>query len=133
MTPKQRNCLAFIAAFRARQHGVSPTYEQICAGLGLRSKNSVARLIYALEKQGLVRRAKGRARAIEPLGALYDEQAFLLAAHRYCAAMASPVAAAILTERRRTMFGAWRSWRAALDETASLAAQHDLVEAVEAR
>lgn len=55
LTPRMRSCLEFIKHHQ-RLHGVTPTYEEIMVGLGLRSKSNVARLVYALEDRGAVRR-----------------------------------------------------------------------------
>jgi len=65
MTPRQSRCLAFIRTYVSENEGESPSYDEIASGLGLRSKNSVWRMIKALEGRGLIRRLPGYARAIE--------------------------------------------------------------------
>lgn len=65
MTPRQSRCLAFIRTYATEHDGESPSYDQIAAGLGLRSKSGVWRMIEALEGRGFIRRMPGHARAIE--------------------------------------------------------------------
>lgn len=47
--------------------GCSPTFEEIMAHTGLKSKSNVHRLLTSLEERGYIRRLYGRARAIEVL------------------------------------------------------------------
>lgn len=65
MTPRQSKCLAFIRTYVAEHEGESPSYDEIAAGLHLRSKSGVWRMIEALEARGFIRRMPGHARAIE--------------------------------------------------------------------
>jgi SOS-response transcriptional repressor LexA len=65
MTPQEKACLDAIVRLSA--DGVSPTYDELRAALGLASKSGVARLVDALEAQGFVRRGKGGARNLEVL------------------------------------------------------------------
>ena len=64
LTKRQRDAYGFIRDFTA-EHGVSPTFQEIADGLGLRSKCSVHRLISGLEERGVIRRMHFRERAIE--------------------------------------------------------------------
>jgi hypothetical protein len=57
MTPREKDCLAVIA--RLTTGGVGPSYDEIAAALSLASKSGVARLIAALERDGLVARGAG--------------------------------------------------------------------------
>jgi len=57
MTSREQDCLAVIARLTAG--GVGPSYDEIAAALGLASKSGVARLIAALERDGLVARGAG--------------------------------------------------------------------------
>ncbi|MEM7191294.1 MAG: hypothetical protein AAF405_00255 [Pseudomonadota bacterium] len=66
LTRKQTDLLAFLRSYHARE-GVMPIYEQMMAHMGLASKNSIYRLLTALEERGRIRRLHGRARAIEIL------------------------------------------------------------------
>ena len=63
MTPGQANLLAFIGLY-IDEHGYSPSYEEMRAELGLKSKSGIHRLVTALVERGLVSRLPGRARAI---------------------------------------------------------------------
>jgi SOS-response transcriptional repressor LexA len=66
MTPKQALLLAFID-MRVREHGVSPSFEEMQRHLGLASKSGIHRLITGLEERGFIRRIPHRCRAIEVL------------------------------------------------------------------
>lgn len=65
MTPQQSQCLKFIRDHVATHDGESPSYDEIAAGLNLRSKSGVWRMIEGLEQRGLVRRLPGQSRALE--------------------------------------------------------------------
>ena len=66
LTKKQYNLLMFI-----EQHlsdtGVSPSFEEMKAALGLKSNSGIHRLINGLEERGFIRRLPHRARALEVL------------------------------------------------------------------
>lgn len=66
LTRKQRDLLLFIHR-RIEEGGISPSYEEMKAALGLKSKSGIHRLIDALEERGFLRRLPHRARAIEIL------------------------------------------------------------------
>jgi DNA-binding IclR family transcriptional regulator len=57
MTSRERDCLVAIARLSAG--GIGPSYDEIAAALNLASKSGVARLIAALERDGLVARGAG--------------------------------------------------------------------------
>lgn len=63
MTPKQRDALAYVAAYQQREGGVSPSYEEIAAALGLRSKSGVHALLHRLADQGVVSLTRGHRRS----------------------------------------------------------------------
>lgn len=63
MTKRQKDTLDFIRQYWA-DFGYAPTYDAIAAGVGLRSKGGVARLINALEERGYVKRFPNRARSV---------------------------------------------------------------------
>lgn len=65
LTKKQFEVLDFIRRFRARR-GFSPTLEELGEHFGV-SKVTIHEHISALERKGAVRRAKGEARAVEPV------------------------------------------------------------------
>ena len=54
MTDREKAILEFIKANRDL-HGVSPSYEVIAKGVGLRSKSNIHRLIHKLEEMGHLR------------------------------------------------------------------------------
>ena len=54
MTDREKAILEFIKAYRDL-HGVSPSYEVIAKGVGLRSKSNIHRLIHKLEEMGHLR------------------------------------------------------------------------------
>ena len=64
LTARQEKCLEFIRA-RVAVTGVGPSYEEIMADQGLRSKSGVHRIIVGLAQRGCIRRIPGAARAIE--------------------------------------------------------------------
>jgi repressor LexA len=61
---RQQVILAFILEHN-KAKGYSPTLREIGDGIGLKSPSSVHRYLKALEKQGLIKRLNGSARAIE--------------------------------------------------------------------
>lgn len=64
LTAKQRELYQFIAATIAEK-GVAPTFNEMCAAIGLVSRSSVSQFIGGLEDRGCIRRMPYRARAIE--------------------------------------------------------------------
>ncbi len=64
LTRKQHELLIFIDR-HLRETGFSPSFEEMKAALGLRSKSGIHRLITALEERGFLRRRAHRARALE--------------------------------------------------------------------
>lgn len=57
MTPRQRDLLQAIADLTV--DGVSPTYDQLRAHIGIASKSGVCRMVKGLERQGFIRRNFG--------------------------------------------------------------------------
>lgn len=72
LTRKQYELLVFIDR-HLKQTGFSPSFEEMKAALGLRSKSGIHRLISALEERGFLARRHHRARALEVLR-LPDDQ-----------------------------------------------------------
>lgn len=64
MTPKQAQLLAYVREYLAHK-GFSPSFDEMRAYIGLRSKSGIHRLVSGLEYRGLIRRLPHRARAIE--------------------------------------------------------------------
>jgi repressor LexA len=63
LTRKQRELLDYIGSFIAVE-GYGPSYDEMRAAMGLKSKSGIHRLVYALEERGFVAVKPGRARAI---------------------------------------------------------------------
>jgi len=66
LTRKQYELLLFIDQ-RLREHGVSPSFDEMKEALDLKSKSGIHRLITGLEERGFIRRLPHRARALEVL------------------------------------------------------------------
>lgn len=66
LTRKQHQLLAYIDAY-LKDHGISPSFDEMKAALGLKSKSGIHRLITGLEERGFIRRLPHRARALEVL------------------------------------------------------------------
>ena len=65
LTNKQNQLLNFLI-LRIEQDGVSPSYEEICLELNLKSKSGIHRIVKALEERGYIERLENKARAIAP-------------------------------------------------------------------
>lgn len=65
ITSRQHDALRFVAGYQEAHGGVSPSFDEIAAALGLRAKSSVSMLLTQLEERGWIRRIKRKARAIE--------------------------------------------------------------------
>ena len=66
LTPQQSRCLAVIKAYIA-EHDISPSFEEIGAALGLRSKSDIHRLVTGLVQRGYIDYVRYRARSIRIL------------------------------------------------------------------
>ena len=66
LTRKQYELLLFIDQ-RLKEHGVSPSFDEMKEALDLKSKSGIHRLITGLEERGFIRRLPHRARALEVL------------------------------------------------------------------
>ena len=64
LTPKQYKLLSFIEK-NIQIHGVSPSFEEMKAFMGLKSKSGIHRMIAGLEGKGYVRHLPNQARALE--------------------------------------------------------------------
>lgn len=64
LTRKQRELLLFIHK-RLQEDDVPPSFEEMKAALGLKSKSGIHRLISGLEERGYIKRLPHRARALE--------------------------------------------------------------------
>jgi repressor LexA len=64
LTHAQSDCLGLIER-RMAKDGVAPTFDEMAAHLGLKSKSGVHRILSGLENRGYIRRFPRQARAIE--------------------------------------------------------------------
>ena len=60
-------CLLYLHRYQRSSGGITPTYRQIKAALGLPSTNTVQKLLLDMERRGQIRRMPNRHRAIEVL------------------------------------------------------------------
>ena len=65
LTLKQNQLLNFLI-IRIQKFGVSPSYEEMCNELGLKSKSGINRIVKSLEERGYIERLENKARAIAP-------------------------------------------------------------------
>lgn len=66
LTPKQQKLLMYIDSY-VRETGHSPSYEEMKAAVGLKSKSGIHALLSSLEERGFVRKLAHKARALEVL------------------------------------------------------------------
>ena len=64
LTQKQNQLLSFL--IKRIEDGISPSYEEICIELSLKSKSGIHRIVKSLEERGYVERLENKARAIAP-------------------------------------------------------------------
>ena len=69
LTPKQHKLFQFIEKSTAR-HGVSPSFEEMRAFMGLKSKSGIHRLVTGLEEKGYIRHLPKHARAVQVVSAV---------------------------------------------------------------
>jgi DNA-binding MarR family transcriptional regulator len=68
LTRRESEALSFIRAYVAASDGVSPSYAEIAAAIGLKAKSGVHRIVVRLEQRGHLRRLAGRARSLAVKG-----------------------------------------------------------------
>jgi repressor LexA len=75
ITKRQRQVYDFISGF-VQENGYSPSFEEICQGMGLSSLATVHKHISNLEKKGLLKRDYNRSRSIDvlPIRGLFRRQ-----------------------------------------------------------
>ena len=73
LTKKQALVYDFIADFIKNNDGRSPSYRDICTGIGLSSVSAVAEHIDNLVKIGALRKVPGEARSLEVVDFTYPE------------------------------------------------------------
>lgn len=64
LTRKQHELLIYVNDY-LKDHGISPSFEEMKDALDLKSKSGIHRLITGLEERGFIRRLAHRARALE--------------------------------------------------------------------
>ena len=69
MTPMQKKALDYITDYIAEFDGVSPSFQNIADGLGIKSKSGAHRLVWALHDMGAIHVSAGRGRRITIPGA----------------------------------------------------------------
>jgi repressor LexA len=74
LTRKQYELLVFIHK-HLNEHGISPSFDEMKAALGLKSKSGIHRLITGLEERGFIHRLPHRARALEVVRLPENQQA----------------------------------------------------------
>ena len=65
LTLKQNQLLNFII-LSIEKYGVSPSYEEMCEELELKSKSGINRIVKSLEERGYIERLENKERAIAP-------------------------------------------------------------------
>jgi SOS-response transcriptional repressor LexA len=63
LTAKQAALLRYIAGYQAA-HGYSPSYREMCEGVGIRSNQRIFEMVDALEERGAITRLPRKARSI---------------------------------------------------------------------
>ena len=72
LTKKQALVYDYISEF-IKEHDYSPSYRDICAGLGLSSVSAVAEHVDNLVRLGALRKVPGEARSLEVIDFTYPE------------------------------------------------------------
>lgn len=65
LTRTQADLLGFIARYQTAHDGASPSFGEMAAELGHKSKAHIGEMLDALEQRGHIRRLPNKARAIE--------------------------------------------------------------------
>ena len=72
LTKKQLDVINFIKDW-TEQNGISPTYREIMAGLGLSSVSAVSEHIDNLVEKGVIKKVPGAARSLELIDYRHEE------------------------------------------------------------
>lgn len=67
MTRVQRKVMLYIQEYVDASGGVPPSYNEICAHIGITSRSGAHRIVHALSQRGYIRTIPCRARAVEIL------------------------------------------------------------------
>lgn len=87
LTDSQRDVMLAIQRYLFDHDGVGPSFADIAAGAGLRSKGNLQATLEALEARGYIRRHPRKRRAIEVLQAIPDPSKKGARARAYKAAL----------------------------------------------
>ena len=63
MTRRQKQILSFIIKYK-KNNGFTPSYQEMCDELGIKSKSQIHSIINNLEEQGYIQKIKGKKRNI---------------------------------------------------------------------
>lgn len=74
LTPLEQKFVVVLGA-HLKHHGFSPSYDQFCVALGLRSKHSIANIVDRLVRKRIISRTPGRARNLKLLPTEYNHAA----------------------------------------------------------
>ncbi len=72
LTVKQKELLTFLIE-RIEDTGVSPSYQEICIKLSLKSKSGIHRIVKGLEERGYVKHLENKARSYSPINTQTDK------------------------------------------------------------
>ncbi len=65
LTKKQNQLLKFLIS-KIKSSGISPSYDEICIHLSLKSKSGIHRIVHALEERDFIVKHKNKARSLFP-------------------------------------------------------------------
>ena len=65
LTLKQKELLSFLIE-RIEKTGISPSYQEICSKLSLKSKSGIHRIVKGLEERGYIKHLENKARSLFP-------------------------------------------------------------------
>jgi|GEM_PF-4845909 len=68
LTPREQQVLAFIADRLWRTGGVSPSYDEVAAAVGLKAKSAVARIVKSLVSKGRLAHLPQKQRSFVVIG-----------------------------------------------------------------
>lgn len=83
LTRKQKEALDFIKSYIAA-NGIAPTFGEIAAKFGFRSKSGVARIVDGLAERGAITRTKNRMRSIMLVDPAEQNPFFTAQLRDYC-------------------------------------------------
>lgn len=68
LTPREQQVLAFIADHIWRNGGVSPSYDEVAAAVGFKTKSAVARIVKSLVSKGRLTHLPQKQRSFVVIG-----------------------------------------------------------------